>query len=79
VALIGGAGAKTARSMVVIMAAIAVGLFILRTDHGVAVIAAVRCSGSWLTADRAAYQACYDFEREQVIENRAKGHTRFDE
>jgi hypothetical protein len=39
----------------------------------------VRCSASWLTADRATYHACYDFEREQVIENRAKRQTRFDE
>ena len=74
-----GTGAKAAGSIVVIMAAIAIGLFVLRTDHGAAVIAAVRCSTSWLTTDRAAYQACYDFEREQVIENRAKRQTRFDE
>jgi hypothetical protein len=64
-----GTGAKAAGSIVVIMAALAIGLFVLRTDHGAA----------WLTTDRAAYQACYDFEREQVIENRAKRQTRFDE
>jgi len=74
-----GSGAKAARSIVVIMAAVAIGLFILRTDHGAGVIASVRCSTSWLTTDRAAYHACYDFEREQVIENRAKRQTRFDE
>ena len=74
-----GSGAKAARSIVLIMAAVAIGLFILRTDHGADVIAAVRCSASWLTTDRAAYHACYDFEREQVIENRAKRQTRFDE
>jgi hypothetical protein len=65
--------------MVVLMAAVAVALFILRTDHGAGVIATVRCSVSWLTTDRATYHACYDFEREQVIENRAKRGTRFDE
>jgi len=79
VALIADARAKTATSIVVIIAAIAVSFFILRTDHGAAVIAAVRCSSSWLTADQATYQACYDFEREQIIENRAKRQTRFDE
>jgi hypothetical protein len=73
------AGAKAASSIVVLMAAVAIALFILRTDHGAGVIAMVRCSASWLTTDRAAYHACYDFEREQVIENRAKGETRFDE
>jgi hypothetical protein len=74
-----GTSAKAARSIVVIVAAIAISLFILRTDRGADVIAAVRCSASWVTTDRAAYQACYDFEREQVIENRAKRQTRFDE
>ena len=76
---IGSAAAKAARSIVVLMAAVAVALFILRTDHGAGVIAMVRCSTSWLTNDRATYRACYDFEREQVIENRAKRQTRFDE
>lgn len=65
--------------MAVLMAAVAIALFILRTDHGAGVIATVRCSVSWLTTDRATYHACYDFEREQVIENRAKRETRFDE
>lgn len=78
-ALIGDMGAKTARSIAVIVAAIAVALFLLWTDQGAMVLAAVRCSPTWLTADRAAYQACFDFEREQTIENRAKRHTRFDE
>ena len=76
---IGSAAAKAARSIVVLIAAVAVALFILRTDHGAAVIAMVRCSTSWLTTDRTTYHACYDFEREQVIENRAKRQTRFDE
>jgi hypothetical protein len=79
VTFIGSAGAKAARSIVVLMAAVAVALFILRTDQGAGVIAMARCSVSWLTTDRATYHACYDFEREQVIENRAKRQTRFDE
>jgi hypothetical protein len=76
---IGSAGAKAARSIVVLMAAVAIALFVLRTELGAGVIAMVRCSASWLTTDRATYHACYDFEREQVIENRAKRQTRFDE
>jgi len=79
VAFIGDARAKTATSIVAIMAAIAVSFFVLRTDHGAEVIAAVRCSPSWVTADQATYHACYDFEREQIIENRARRQTRFDE
>jgi hypothetical protein len=79
VIFIGHAGGKVAGSIVVLMAAVAVVLFILQTDHGASVIAMVRCSASWLTTDRATYHACYDFEREQVIENRAKRQTRFDE
>jgi hypothetical protein len=75
----GRAGAKAATSIVVLMAAVAIGLFIFRTQPGAGVIAMVRCSASWLTTDRATYRACYDFEREQVIENRAKRETRFDE
>ena len=74
-----GSGAKAASSIAVVMAAVAIGLFILRTDQGAGVIAALRCSPSWVTTDRATYQACYDFEREQVIENRAKRQSRFDE
>ena len=75
----GSAGAKAVGSIVVLMAAVAIALFILTTDQGAGVIATVRCSASWLTTDRASYHACYDFEREQVIENRAKRQTRFDE
>jgi hypothetical protein len=79
VTFIGRAGGKAVGSIVVLMAAVAIALFILQTDQGATVIATVRCSASWLTADRATYHACYDFEREQVIENRAKRQTRFDE
>jgi hypothetical protein len=79
VTFIGRAGGKAVGSIAVLMAAVAIALFILQTDLGADVIAMVRCSASWLTTDRATYHACYDFEREQVIENRARRQTRFDE
>jgi hypothetical protein len=79
VALIGDAGAKAMTALGAIVAAIVVAVIMLWTDLGARMIAAGRCTPSWLTADRAAYLACYDVEREQIIENRAKRRTRFDE
>jgi hypothetical protein len=52
---------------------------LVTTAPGAAVIAGARCVGHWLKFDRASYQACFDFEREQILEERARHHTRFDE
>jgi hypothetical protein len=63
--------------LIVIVALIAA--FLLFTDQGASVIAGARCAPTWLRADRAAYQTCYDVEREQIVEDRARRHTLFDE
>jgi len=73
----------TARSVrgiaALVVIAIAAALVLFLTDQGAGVIARARCVPSWLLSDRTAYQACYDVEREQIVEDRAKRHTRFDE
>ncbi len=63
---------------VVVIAAV-VGLLLLFTDQGASVIAGARCVPTWLRSDRVGYQACYDVEREQIVEDRARRHTLFDE
>jgi len=54
-------------------------LALLRTDAGAGVIAWARCAAQRVTADRAAYQACFDVEREQILEDRARRHGKLDE
>jgi hypothetical protein len=53
-------------------------LFLRFTDHGASLMASVKCAPTWVTSDRAGYQACYDVEREQIVEERAR-HTPRDE
>jgi hypothetical protein len=55
------------------------GVVLVTTAPGAAVIAGARCVGQLLKFDRASYQACFDFEREQILEERARRHSRFDE
>ena len=71
------------RSLALIVAVVAIacilGLAVVMTPRGAAVIAHARCAGQWFKSDSAAYQACFDVEREQILEDRARRHTRFDE
>lgn len=71
------------RSLAVLAAAaagtLALVLWLLLAASGATVLASARCAGQLLKLDRAAYQACFDVEREQILEERQRGHTRFDE
>ena len=49
--------------------AIVVAIVLLTTDIGAGILARVRCAGVWVTSD-AAYRACADVEREQILEHR---------
>ncbi len=62
-----------------IVIAVLIGMFLLFTDQGASVIAGARCAPTWLRSDRAGYQTCFDVEREQIVEDRARRHTFFDE
>ena len=57
----------------------AVALWLTQMPTGAAVLASARCAGQLLKFDRASYQACFDVEREQILEDRARRHTHFDE
>lgn len=77
-----GSGMKSkavSRIVVVVVVAVVIGLFLRFTDQGAAVIAGARCAPMWLKSDRTGYQTCYDVEREQIVEDRARRHTLLDE
>ena len=78
----GELGMSTMRAIRVVAAVVVVvllWLFLRFTDHGASLMAGVKCAPTWLTSDRAAYQTCYDVEREQIVEERAPRHTPRDE
>jgi hypothetical protein len=52
------------------VAAIAIAVVLLRTDFGAGILGRLRCASLWVTTDAAAYRACADFEREQMLEQR---------
>jgi hypothetical protein len=52
------------------VAAAALAAILLMTEQGAGVLAGAKCMSVWLTSDSQSYGACYDFEREQILEQR---------
>ena len=67
------------RIFIVVAIVALIGLFLRFTDQGAAVIAGARCAPTLINSDRANYQTCYDVEREQIVEDRARRRTLLDE
>ena len=52
--------------------AVVAAILLLTTDRGADLIAGARCIRVWLTSDSRSRGACYDFEREQMLEQRRR-------
>ena len=59
--------------------AILIAAGLLLTPPGASVIASARCAAQWVRSDRSPYQTCFDVEREQILEDRARRGTHLDE
>jgi hypothetical protein len=70
---------RTIRVVAAVVVVLLLWLFLRFTDQGTSVMAGVKCAPTWLASDRAAYQTCYDVEREQIVEERTKRHAPLDE